>query len=90
MKFIDFLNTIYTEAAEAATFCDEQGGIDAIDTHEFMDKLDETDAETIIAILCAEKHLNLANIVDKSIKAMEKLSFAELLDQINDLKDKED
>lgn len=87
MKFIDFLDTIYTEAAEAAEFSEIQDGMTP---NEFMEKLDETDAETIIAILCAEKQLNLATIVDKAIKAMEKLSFAELLEQINYLKDKEE
>lgn len=86
MKFIDFLNTIYTEAAEATTFCEDLG----LDSISIMDRLDNTDAETIIAILCAEKKLNLSDIVGRSMEAVEKFSFVNLLDHFNKRKDKED
>lgn len=84
MKFIDFLNTIYTEAAEAATFCED------IEPRYFMEKVDNIDAETIIAIFCAEKKLDLAAIVSRSMEAVEKFSFVNLLDHLNERKDKEE
>ena len=75
MKFIDFLNEIYTNAT---AFCETQG----IESRSFMRELDEKETEEIIAHLCAKGKLNLAKITDKTLENVETTRSTDMLGQL--------